>query len=243
MKLLNGRFNASAEKKKHIVEKYRKRKKKLTLVTQLFSNLSDLQSSQKSSLSHEVKRLSRHASKKLKTMNLDERVGKRQITELRRIRLEVQEKGDSSDDEDFIQKLMTERDRKIEKLKGLQDWHAKKFENLPALEEINKVTLEERVAKPDPEENFFSLLKYFFCQVENQALTIPDLTEAVQQWENGANRALVTWIGNCASWVAEIPSAVAFLGGAFPHAQPPGFSPIISLNDSNTGDFRDFKSD
>ena len=55
-------------------------------------------------------------------MNLDERVGKRQITELRRIRLEVQEKGDSSDDESFIQELMSERDRKMNRLKSLQEW-------------------------------------------------------------------------------------------------------------------------
>ena len=55
-------------------------------------------------------------------MNLDERVGKRHITELRRIRLEVQEKGDSSDDESFIQELMSERDRKMNRLKSLQEW-------------------------------------------------------------------------------------------------------------------------
>ena len=181
-------------------------------------------------------------------MNLDERVGKRQITELRRIRLEVQEKGDSSDDESFIQELMSERDRKMNRLKSLQEWqqsnhvsnrqttnnHAtashsqqsshtsisrdlpelpplestsgsgntrnnvqsdylnhsgetgeslsdvdmeptSSLPDLPALEEITKpmhsannmITLEERQPN-EPESNFFSLLRYFFCQVENQ---------------------------------------------------------------------------
>ena len=59
------------------------------------------------------------------------------------------------------------------------------------------------------------------------ALTIPDLSEAIQQWETSANRQLVTWIGHSQCWTDEIPSAVAFLCGAFPHAQPPGFNPII----------------
>ena len=179
-------------------------------------------------------------------MNLDERVGKRHITELRRIRLEVQEKGDSSDDESFIEELMSERDRKMNRLKSLQEWqqsnhvsnrqtnnHAtatlshsqqsshtsisrdlpelpplesstsgrnnvqndylnhsgetgeslsdvdmeptSSLPDLPALEEITKplhsannmITLEERQPN-EPESNFFSLLRYFFCQVENQ---------------------------------------------------------------------------
>ena len=174
-------------------------------------------------------------------MNLDERVGKRHITELRRIRLEVQEKGDSSDDESFIQELMSERDRKMSRLKSLQEWqqssHVSRQNNLnssaatqnhnrlsreneqlpeppplestsasagnnsnehldqsgeaedmsemepaslpdlPALEEITKplhsannmITLEERQPN-EPESNFFSLLRYFFCQVENQGI-------------------------------------------------------------------------
>ena len=176
-------------------------------------------------------------------MNLDERVGKRHITELRRIRLEVQEKGDSSDDESFIQELMSERDRKMSRLKSLQEWqqssHVSRQNNLnssaatqnhnrlsreneqlpeppplestsasaatgnnsndhldqsgeaddmsemepaslpdlPALEEITKplhsannmITLEERQPN-EPESNFFSLLRYFFCQVDNQGI-------------------------------------------------------------------------
>lgn len=238
MKLINGKYSLSADYKKNIVDKYRQRKRKLTLVTQQFANLNHINN--KPSLSHEVKRLSRHAAKKLKTLNLDERVGKRHITELRRIRMEVQEKGDSSDDEDFIQQLMQERDRKVHQLKVLQDQLASKpakisYDNLPPLEEIEsnkggkEVTLEERqapaVQEPTfadlPESSFFSLLKYFFCQLESQSLTIPDLSEAVNQWEHSAV-GQVPWRSHCQSWTAEIPSAVAFLCGAFPHAQPPG---------------------
>ena len=66
------------------------------------------------------------------------------------------------------------------------------------------------------------------------ALTIPDLSEAIQQWETSANRQLVTWIGHSQCWTDEIPSAVAFLCGAFPHAQPPGFNPII-ISDTSSG--------
>ena len=66
------------------------------------------------------------------------------------------------------------------------------------------------------------------------ALTIPDLSEAIQEWETNANRQLVTWFGHSQSWTDEIPSAVAFLCGAFPHAQPPGFNPII-VSDPKSG--------
>ena len=311
MNLINGKYNNSdhLDRKRKILERYRRKKQKLTLVTQHFKHLSDIlenesySSSKHPSLSHEVKRLSRQASKKLKTMNLDERVGKRHITELRRIRLEVAEKGDSSDDEDFINELMAERERKMRRLKSLHDCqnlnhvnhrtnqynnhvensqppplipdpalisknkpnddeipvaenHNSKSEtevvnndheisnlsetlpDLPALEEINKHQQKQQnslnTSLDEPESNFFSLLRYFFRQVENHALTIPDLTEAVKQWETNANHTLVTWIGLTSSWTNEIPSAVAFLCGSFPASQPPGFNPLI-VADSNTG--------
>ena len=49
-------------------------------------------------------------------------MGKQHITELKRIRLEVQEKGDSSEAESFIQKLISERDRKM-KLLNTRNFH------------------------------------------------------------------------------------------------------------------------
>ena len=125
-KLTSGKMSQRHLKKKEIIKKYRRKKRQITVVSQCFANLSELSSNHSKphpSISHEVKRLSRHAAKKMKSLNVDERVGKRQITELRRIRLEVQEKGDSSDDEDFIQELLSERDRKTQQLKSLQNWH------------------------------------------------------------------------------------------------------------------------
>lgn len=296
-KLTSGKMSQRHLKKKEIIKKYRRKKRQITVVSQCFANLSELSSNHSKphpSISHEVKRLSRHAAKKMKSLNVDERVGKRQITELRRIRLEVQEKGDSSDDEDFIQELLSERDRKTHQLKSLQNWHQNtpksaaaknhssntatsdvqqqsngtneidsnppipssavipnspeipdpnQLPDLPPLEEIDKnqsniVTLEERLpinSIEDPESSYFSLLRYFFCQNSpSNSLTIPDLMEAVKQWEFTANRALVTWIGHSPKWVSEIPSAIAFLCGAFPNAQPPGFVPMVQC-DTNTG--------
>ena len=257
MKLVNGKYSDIHWRKKEIIGKYRKKKRKLMYVTQHFSNLSELMSikSEEQSLSHEVKRLSRHTAKKLKTMNLEERVGKRHITELRRIRLEVQEKGDSSDDEEFIRELMNERDRKMAKIKTLQDWqqsnkskmpmpplesidpNLKNLPALPALEEIAKPTqnTDENHDANEQESNYFSLLRFFFCQTVTNALTIPELMDAVKQWELTANRQLLTWMSHStSSWVNEIPSAIAFLCGAFPHAQPPGFQPLIGC-DSHSG--------
>ena len=259
MKLVSGKYSDIHWRKKEIIGKYRKKKRKLMLVTESFSNLSEISKSDEQSLSHEVKRLSRHTAKKLKTMNLDERVGKRHITELRRIRLEVQEKGDSSDDEEFIRELMNERDRKMAKIKTLQDWqqsnHKSKLPEPPPLESIDPnlklpaLPALEEIAKPEkpdhedakiqeeklnPESNYFSLLRFLFCQTPLNALTIPELMNAVKQWESTANRQLITWMSHSNQWVKEIPSAIAFLCGAFPHAQPPGFQPLITC-DSHSG--------
>ena len=237
MKLINGKYSDNHWRKKEIVEKYRAKKRKLMLVTQHFSHLNSEVPKPSKDLSH-IKKLGRSASKKLKTMNLDERVGKRQITELRRIRLEVQEKGDSSDDEEFIQELMNERDRKMAKLKSLQDWQGsnhKKLPELPPLESINTPNLpklEEIPKCANYETSYFSLLRFFFCQTETKSLTIPELMELIKSWELTVNRSLINWIDLAKTWVAEIPSAIAFLGGAFPHASPPGFVPIITCNNS-----------
>ena len=150
MNLLNGKYSENSERKRKILEKYRKKKEKLTLVTQHFANLQKSGKSQNVQITHEVKRLSRQASKKLKTMNLDERVGKRQITELRRIRLEVAEKGDSSDDENFIQELVSERDRKMSKLKSLQDWHqSSQLSTKTAAEKVPKIPAENHLEQND----------------------------------------------------------------------------------------------
>ena len=283
MRLINGKLNPLTARKKEVVEQYRVKKHKLTMVTHHFASLSEAKINHENILSlsaHEkIKRLSRHAAKRLKTMNLDERVGKRYITELRRIRLEVQEKGDSSDDEDYIGQLMSERNRKMSRLKSLQDWQqnyksiphtaqmprngnsnlllqqlqaapkseeimeeklsfeAEHLPDLPALEEINKsnnlVTLEERQVTDEPESSFFALLKFCFGQAENR-LSIRNLMEKVAQWEIHANKQLVTWMENANSWAKLVPSAVAFLCGAFSSATPPGFNPII-VCDSGTG--------
>jgi hypothetical protein len=279
-----GHFSESHQKKRKFLDRYMEKKKRLCIVTDCFARLSELsaQVDNPPSLSHDTKRLSRHAAKKLKSMNLDERVGKRQITELRRIRLEVQEKDDSSDDEEFITDLMTERDRKLAILRCLQQWQQtpssrhhqqqqqqqqqiqkipdlvptvieesieEKVEELllpelPALEEIaqpapvvqvsNPVTLEARTPIYNPEDDFFSLLRHFFSQAPNHCLTIPDLMDKVQQWEGKANRQYLTWMTSSSLWVGEIPSAIAFLSGAFPHAQPDGFTSYISC-DPSTG--------
>ena len=68
MNLTNGKFSDNADRKRHIVEKYRRKKQKLTMVTQQFAHLSEISSryGQHPSLSHEVKRFSRTAAKKVR---------------------------------------------------------------------------------------------------------------------------------------------------------------------------------
>lgn len=67
MNLTNGTFNDTAERKRSIIERYRRKKQQLTMVTQQFAHLSEISNryGQNSSLSHEVKRFSRQAAKKV----------------------------------------------------------------------------------------------------------------------------------------------------------------------------------
>ena len=68
MNLTNGKFSDNADRKRHIIERYRRKKQKLTMVTQQFAHLSEISSryGQHPSLSHEVKRFSRTAAKKVR---------------------------------------------------------------------------------------------------------------------------------------------------------------------------------
>ena len=71
-KLVSGKWSREHVKKMEIIKKHRKRKRQITVVSQCFANLSDLVNAQPNvhhpSLSHEVKRLSRHAAKKMKSL-------------------------------------------------------------------------------------------------------------------------------------------------------------------------------
>ena len=68
MNLTNGKFSENTDRKRSIVERYRRKKQKLTMVTQQFAHLSEIASryDQHPSLSHEVKRFSRQAAKKVR---------------------------------------------------------------------------------------------------------------------------------------------------------------------------------
>ena len=67
MNLTNGKFNENADRKQRRIERYRRKKHKLTTVTQQFAHLSEITSryGQHPSLSHDVKRFSRQAAKKV----------------------------------------------------------------------------------------------------------------------------------------------------------------------------------
>ena len=66
-------FNENADRKQRIIERYRRKKHKLTTVTQQFAHLSEITSryGQHPSLSHDVKRFSRQAAKKVCNFGAD----------------------------------------------------------------------------------------------------------------------------------------------------------------------------
>ena len=54
------------------------------------------------------------------------------------------------------------------------------------------------------------------CQGNNSKIAIPKLESLIFNWESDEANKTVPWIGGLESWKLEIPSAVAFLAGAFP---------------------------
>ena len=59
----------------------------------------------------------------------------------------------------------------------------------------------------------------------------------VNRWESGEESKATPWLhslGGGLAWVSAIPSAVAFLIGAFPNQIPEGFSPYVDC-DTETG--------
>ena len=75
--------------------------------------------------------------------------------------------------------------------------------------------------------SFFSLLRDLFRCNPGGRLGVVGVERAVGSWQRGG-RAGGGWRRAAEDWAKEVPSAVSFLCGHFPEAQPPSFAPFLA---------------
>ncbi|TRY78471.1 hypothetical protein TCAL_06813 [Tigriopus californicus] len=99
--------------------------------------------------------------------------------------------------------------------------------------ETSEVPLDvEADVEPEGPACYFSVLRDCFTANAEAKITIPDLEDKISQWQASTSRLNCDWLHLASSWMGQIPSAVAFLTGAFPDAQPSGFKPFILVDPS-----------
>ncbi len=118
-KLTTGHFSETHLKKKEILRRRERKMRKLSMASKSLLNLKETRYDQEG-IGDDVRKLAKTVVKKMKKESIEERIAKRQITELRRIRQEVREKGDSSDDEQFISDMIQNRFVRTSQIKSIQ---------------------------------------------------------------------------------------------------------------------------
>jgi len=166
--------------------------------------------------------------------NMKQKIRKRYLDEITRIKREVGEEGLSSDDEGYISPKIKEpkleTSLKVEDTPSLSKTESEDIK--PFLSEDLKV---ETPLTQDMQPCFMSLLRDLFMQGLGHQLTMPQLDQALTVWQESPIAALNPWYPDCTDpngWRANIPSVIAFLCGSFPEQQPIDFVPYISVDSS-----------
>eukprot|EP00092_Neocalanus_flemingeri_P094512 GFUD01120196.1.p1 GENE.GFUD01120196.1~~GFUD01120196.1.p1 ORF type:complete len:859 (-),score=207.49 GFUD01120196.1:242-2818(-) len=172
--------------------------------------------------------------------NMKQKIKKRYLDEITRIKREVGEDGLSSDDEGYISPKVKEV--KVEaSLKPSTDIpipmksESEDFKLMPAEEFLVETPLTQ-----DMQPCFMSLLRDLFMQGSGHQLTMPQLDQSLTVWQESPIAALNPWYQECSDpngWRSNIPSVIAFLCGSFPEQQPQDFVPYISV-DSVRGSYQ-----
>ena len=166
---------------------------------------------------------------------MKQKIRKRYLDEITRIKREVGEEGLSSDDEGYISPKIKEpkleTSLKVEDTPSLSKTESEDIK--PFLSEDLKV---ETPLTQDMQPCFMSLLRDLFMQGLGHQLTMPQLDQALTVWQESPIAALNPWYPDCTDpngWRANIPSVIAFLCGSFPEQQPIDFVPYISVYHAN----------
>jgi len=171
--------------------------------------------------------------------NMKQKVRKRYLDEITRIKREVGEEGLSSDDEGYISPKVKEVKLEPSEISDSTTLTAKiEPEDVkPLLAEDFQV---ETPLTQDMQPCFMSLLRDLFLQGLGHQLTMPQLDQSLTVWQDSPIAALNPWYPDCTDpngWRSNIPSVIAFLCGSFPEQQPQDFVPYISV-DSARGSYQ-----
>lgn len=265
-KMANGHFSPEKVKMRKLVEQSNNRRRKrcssraaerqFLLLRDLLRSRHDLletrlghSSIPKSVLKLDRKSLRRTMSQSMCQNELETRVTKRYFLELRRIRQEVGDNGDSSEDENYPEgpppKSSSEDHKEVIHLldpswkkeppkvapappvptksqEPKVDMTEEAVANIPGMLEKPPDAKKRKISSP----SFFSYLRDTFRSQPDFKMTIPDLMACVDNWQEGA------------SWSSSIPSAIAFLSGSFPNAWPSKDSAYYIECDPSTGHYR-----
>ena len=164
--------------------------------------------------------------------NMKQKIRKRYLDEITRIKREVGEEGLSSDDEGYISPKVKEI--KVEPSPQTDTVSPVITKSEP--EDFKPVLAEDfQVQTPltqDMQPCFMTLLRDLFMQGQGHQLTMPQLDQALTVWQESPLAPLNPWYQECSDpngWRSNIPSVIAFLCGSFPEQQPQDFVPFISV--------------
>jgi len=166
--------------------------------------------------------------------NMKQKIRKRYLDEITRIKREVGEEGLSSDDEGYISPKI--KDPKLETSFKVEDVPLTSKTESEDVKPFHSEDLKvETPLTQDMQPCFMSLLRDLFMQGLGHQLTMPQLDQALTVWQESPIAALNAWYPDCTDpngWRANIPSVIAFLCGSFPEQHPVDFVPYISVDSS-----------
>ena len=159
--------------------------------------------------------------------NMAEKIAKRYMEEIARIKHEMGEEGFSSDDEEYFHPKVAEYAAAADPAtpgpvcNGTSDHQPE--------EEVAEVAAPLALTQ-DMQPCFFSLLRDLLLQSEVRRLPRAGLEAGVRQWQESPIAPLNPWYGLAADWAEHVASALSFLSGACPGQEPGSFTPMVAHN-------------
>ncbi|XP_023326447.1 nuclear factor related to kappa-B-binding protein-like isoform X2 [Eurytemora carolleeae] len=252
--VLKGNLHPERKRMRQYVGQAKNREAKLQREEMQFRQMHDLLKSRKklleftsgssTSLPLTVQRMENHSIQLGGRMKV--RVKRRYLEEMQRIKAEVGEEGLSSDDEQIIRNVK-ENEIKFNILPEF-DPYIKNSTSTPKSGKSDSTTKEpsgpvnldqEKMRSSLTQESqpsYFHLINDLFQLGTNNRLRITELDQGVSVWQESPIAALNSWYSlypDPRGWRTCIPSAIAFLSGAFPEQSPPDFQPLIKVNSKN----------
>ena len=167
--------------------------------------------------------------------NVGQKIRKRYLEEISRIKREIGEEGFSSDDEEFITPKVVEYKPKVEREVRTDTEEAVSIDDNIVFDDIPAPMTQ------DMQPCFFSLLSDIFSQCPERKLSLAQLEAGVKAWQGSPIAPLNSWYSQSPDWRSCTASAVAFLSGSFIEQAPHDFQPLICVEPSSTSTLYQWK--